>query len=254
MSDSESTPNTAATIDKPLTAKERYALYLLTPEWKERRREAIKRDGKKCTQCGSKQRLQVHHLTYARKGDERPSDLVTLCRACHCIVHGLPSPYKQKPPKVKPQKQRRQRQPKREPTPQPVLTKKQKRKAAWAKLYDPMMPADAKRMAAVGLKSKVSVQSTAFHLPRKKKRPCSSRRVTYRYQSPAALVIHKPLAATARKPIIAEIPRCPLPTTPQPLPADLLEYRRRRALARSVKSNAPSAPQGHTPSPAYRQP
>jgi len=33
--------------------------------------------------------LDVHHKTYENYGDERPEDLVVLCRSCHQKVHGV---------------------------------------------------------------------------------------------------------------------------------------------------------------------
>jgi hypothetical protein len=37
--------------------------------------------------CGSRENLDVHHLTYKRRGNERPADLVALCRRCHKERH-----------------------------------------------------------------------------------------------------------------------------------------------------------------------
>ena len=45
--------------------------------------------GYRCEQCGARDRLDVHHLTYDRfGGDERMSDLRVLCRPCHNKAHG----------------------------------------------------------------------------------------------------------------------------------------------------------------------
>ena len=46
------------------------ALYLRSGHWQRVRAEAIGRAGGRCAECGSRQRLDVHHLTYARLGDE----------------------------------------------------------------------------------------------------------------------------------------------------------------------------------------
>ncbi len=42
-----------------------------------------------CTKCGTKNNLEVHHLTYDHHGDERHhfEDLITLCHNCHENVH-----------------------------------------------------------------------------------------------------------------------------------------------------------------------
>jgi hypothetical protein len=49
--------------------------------------------------CGSKKRLDVHHLTYANLGKESINDLRVLCRSCHDKVHSLLRKY----PKLKEQ-------------------------------------------------------------------------------------------------------------------------------------------------------
>jgi len=42
---------------------------------------------KKCAQCGRTHELDVHHLTYENVGNEKPADLITLCRRCHRDLH-----------------------------------------------------------------------------------------------------------------------------------------------------------------------
>jgi ribosomal protein L37AE/L43A len=70
-----------------------YEEYLLTPHWKkfsqERRREA----DYECEKCKRDDlKLHVHHLTYERRGHEKPSDVIVLCEACHLAIHGRPIP------------------------------------------------------------------------------------------------------------------------------------------------------------------
>ena len=36
-----------------------------------------------CEDCGARIGLDVHHRSYERKGNERPEDLVAVCRQCH---------------------------------------------------------------------------------------------------------------------------------------------------------------------------
>jgi len=67
--------------------KAEYQSYLQSRHWKETRYDAKARAGRRCERCGSTHDLQVHHLTYARKGFERPEDLEVLCKRCHYIVH-----------------------------------------------------------------------------------------------------------------------------------------------------------------------
>jgi hypothetical protein len=64
-----------------------YPDYLLTPEWAERRRGALRRADHACRTCGAGGRLHVHHRTYERRGEEPPDDLLVLCEDCHLAVH-----------------------------------------------------------------------------------------------------------------------------------------------------------------------
>lgn len=78
-----------AYAEKPQDATP-YQLYLRSPEWRERRKRAIERADGACQLCASKERLNVHHRTYARLGNEGDSDLTVLCRRCHARFHGKP--------------------------------------------------------------------------------------------------------------------------------------------------------------------
>ena len=69
--------------------QEEYRRYLKTDHWKVTRAEALRRGHYKCHDCGSTTNLQVHHLTYARRGHERQSDLVVVCDKCHKKRHGI---------------------------------------------------------------------------------------------------------------------------------------------------------------------
>jgi 5-methylcytosine-specific restriction endonuclease McrA len=64
----------------------RYANY--GADWHDVREWVLKRDGHQCWECGSAERLQVHHVekmiwfeTTAQA--HRPENLVTLCESCH---------------------------------------------------------------------------------------------------------------------------------------------------------------------------
>jgi len=65
-----------------------YNDYIHSDKWLERRRQALLRDGFRCQKCGSRRYLHVHHLTYARFGNEKLDDLQTVCKACHEKIHG----------------------------------------------------------------------------------------------------------------------------------------------------------------------
>ena len=46
------------------------------------------RDGYKCRKCGSKTRLEVHHIIQRKdRGSDIPDNLVTLCHDCHAALH-----------------------------------------------------------------------------------------------------------------------------------------------------------------------
>lgn len=64
-----------------------YTDYLKTDEWQEKRRAALLNAGYRCELCHERKPLDVHHLTYDRRGYERPSDLQALCRDCHEAEH-----------------------------------------------------------------------------------------------------------------------------------------------------------------------
>lgn len=69
----------------------RYSDYLLSPEWRQKRRQKLNLVNYRCEQCGYLARmrdLHVHHLTYERLGDENlDEDLEVLCRWCHHEHH-----------------------------------------------------------------------------------------------------------------------------------------------------------------------
>ena len=64
-----------------------YADYLQTPEWTAKRELVLDRDSHCCHVCSSRESLNVHHLTYDRRGNEDLDDLVALCKTCHSCYH-----------------------------------------------------------------------------------------------------------------------------------------------------------------------
>jgi replicative DNA helicase len=70
-----------------------YEQYLLTPEWQERRAQALERAGNRCQVCYSGDELNVHHRTYERRGNEAPADLTVLCQSCHGWFHRRMTAY-----------------------------------------------------------------------------------------------------------------------------------------------------------------
>lgn len=67
---------------------DRYQRVMHSAGWRKRRQRALKRAGYRCEKCGSRRRLEAHHLTYARLGRERAADLMVLCHTCHAAEHG----------------------------------------------------------------------------------------------------------------------------------------------------------------------
>ena len=52
--------------------------------WSRLRTHVINRDGWKCTQCGARYRLEVHHkVPIAEGGHSTPDNCITVCRPCH---------------------------------------------------------------------------------------------------------------------------------------------------------------------------
>jgi hypothetical protein len=64
-----------------------YPEYLRSEHWQEVRRKTLERDGHQCRICTSRKSLNVHHLTYERRGEEQARDVITLCRRCHELEH-----------------------------------------------------------------------------------------------------------------------------------------------------------------------
>lgn len=68
-----------------------YREYLASDWWQVLRIFELHRAGHCCEFCGDHDcELNVHHLSYARLGDERPADLIVLCSSCHQDAHEFP--------------------------------------------------------------------------------------------------------------------------------------------------------------------
>ena len=68
----------------------RYKEYLQSVHWSRFRAAYFKEQGEKvCVQCTSRDRVQLHHLTYARIGREQFGDVVALCDSCHRALHKI---------------------------------------------------------------------------------------------------------------------------------------------------------------------
>ena len=77
--------------DEKLQSEE-YKRYIRSPEWEQKKAERMRIDNYSCVMCGRNREhcrtLQVHHVTYARLGDENIyTDLCTVCGSCHKKLH-----------------------------------------------------------------------------------------------------------------------------------------------------------------------
>jgi 5-methylcytosine-specific restriction endonuclease McrA len=67
---------------------EKYIRHMKSELWQSLRRRVLARAKGRCEGCGQQPATDVHHLTYARLGNEMLFDLVAVCRACHETIHG----------------------------------------------------------------------------------------------------------------------------------------------------------------------
>lgn len=68
--------------------KEKYAAYLCSREWSERKEAVRKRSDGLCERCKRNPMNAVHHKTYIRKYREPIEDLQAICNPCHEFTHG----------------------------------------------------------------------------------------------------------------------------------------------------------------------
>jgi len=64
-----------------------YYDYIKSDKWKKRANDARRRANFHCQICNSSKNLHVHHRTYERLGNEKPTDLIVLCAECHKLFH-----------------------------------------------------------------------------------------------------------------------------------------------------------------------
>lgn len=65
-----------------------YSDYLKSKEWKNKRKRLFKQRNNKCENCGSINKLHLHHLTYKNIFNEKDNELQVLCSYCHAKIHG----------------------------------------------------------------------------------------------------------------------------------------------------------------------
>lgn len=65
-----------------------YEEYLKTNHWDAVRHRTFQRHGRRCyIGSGCSGPLDVHHVTYDNRGDEKPEDTIPLCRKHHQMKH-----------------------------------------------------------------------------------------------------------------------------------------------------------------------
>jgi len=64
-----------------------YYAYLKTDHWQHIRRTKLRLTRNRCQLCGSRNKLNVHHRSYAEVYQEQLDDLIVLCEQCHSTFH-----------------------------------------------------------------------------------------------------------------------------------------------------------------------
>lgn len=66
-----------------------YRDYLESPHWQAFKEWALLARGRRCEMCGRSDQVDVHHLSYLRRGHERLDDVQVLCRDHHRQAHAV---------------------------------------------------------------------------------------------------------------------------------------------------------------------
>ena len=66
-----------------------YHKYLQSNHWKKKRQDFLESKLYKngCEICNSTKKINIHHKTYKRIGNEKLNDLTALCEECHLKLH-----------------------------------------------------------------------------------------------------------------------------------------------------------------------
>jgi 5-methylcytosine-specific restriction endonuclease McrA len=70
--------------------KKAYNQYIASKKWREFRSGILKERGFHCELCKSQKNLELHHLSYANFGFEKPEQVIILCENCHKKAHTKP--------------------------------------------------------------------------------------------------------------------------------------------------------------------
>lgn len=74
----------------PPDKKSLYKEYINSQSWRKIKRKRLAKDGYRCKMfhvIPVKTDLQVHHKSYSNLGNEKLTDLITVCRHCHSKIH-----------------------------------------------------------------------------------------------------------------------------------------------------------------------
>lgn len=67
-----------------------YHEYLKSSHWRNFKKRYFASHPRLCAVCGSSEKIELHHVSYERLGNEREdSDVKPLCRPCHEVTHLL---------------------------------------------------------------------------------------------------------------------------------------------------------------------
>jgi hypothetical protein len=61
--------------------------YYFSEKWKRKRVYILNRDNYLCQMCLTNQAVHVHHLSYQHFSNELTSELISVCKRCHEIIH-----------------------------------------------------------------------------------------------------------------------------------------------------------------------
>ncbi len=64
-----------------------YREYILSNQWKRKRRRILKRAKGICEKCKVMKAKHVHHKHYRTLYNEKDKDLIALCGVCHATIH-----------------------------------------------------------------------------------------------------------------------------------------------------------------------
>ena len=62
-----------------------YQEYIQSPDWQNKADAAKARAGYRCQICNQTGKLEAHHRTYERLGEELDDDITVLCDKCHAL-------------------------------------------------------------------------------------------------------------------------------------------------------------------------